>query len=55
MYQVFQSTVFFVVMEVGDEMTAVVFRQELLIGKGVKFMFQVVLLVNMWIVRAYAV
>jgi len=49
-YQVFQSTVFFVVMELGNEMTAVVFRQELLIGKGRKFMFQVVLLVNMWIV-----
>jgi hypothetical protein len=41
-------------MEQGDEMTAVVFRQELLIGKGGKFMFQVVLLVNMWVVRAYA-
>jgi len=37
-------------MELGNEMTAVIFRQELLIGKGRKFMFQVVLLVNMWIV-----
>jgi len=36
-YQVFHSTIFFVVMELGDEVTAVVFRQELLIGKG-KFM-----------------
>jgi len=53
-YQVLQSTIFFVVMELGDEMTAVVFRQELLIGEGGKFMFQVVLLVNVWIVRAYA-
>jgi hypothetical protein len=35
-------------------MTAVVLRQESLIGKGGKFMFQVVLLVNVWIVCAYA-
>jgi predicted DNA repair protein MutK len=53
-YEVFQSTVFFAVTELGDEMTAVIFRQELPVGKGGKSMFQVVLLVNVWIVRACA-
>jgi hypothetical protein len=53
-YQVFQSAFFFVVMELGDEMTAVAFRRELLIGKGGEFMFQVVLLVNMCIACVYA-